>query len=71
MPRLEDDRAGERDALALAAAERGHRAPRRALEPDERERGARPSRRRSARASLRMRSGNPMLSATVMCGNSA
>ena len=69
--RLVDDRAGERDALPLAAGEL-HRPP--AAEVRRAARGrarARPASRRSPRATLRTRSPYSTFSSTVMCGNSA
>ena len=69
--RLEHQRAGDRDALLLAA---GSCAGRRAPKPDELhhvQRALDPRSAMSAAGTPRTDSGKPMLSATVMCGNSA
>ena len=70
-PRIEHQRAGDRDALLLAAGQL-RRQPRRRSRRDAPDRAPRrPARLRSAALTLRMRSPKPTFCATVMCGNSA
>ena len=69
--RVVDDRAGERDPLALAARELHRLALAEALEPDERQRLLRARAAAPAASTPFTRSPYSTFSATVMCGKSA
>ena len=69
--RLEDDRAGERDALLLAAGELVDAALAEACQLHQRQRGLDPSARSRRERTRRAFSGKATLSATLICGNSA
>ena len=68
---IEDEAAGERDALLLPARELARIPVGEWLEPDELEHLAHTRVRSRAFGMPRIRSGKAMLRATVMCGNSA
>ena len=69
--RIEDDRAGERDPLLLAARELARQALAVALQLDQAAAPRATRRSISAFGTLRISSGNATLRSTVRCGNSA
>ena len=69
--RLRHDRAGQRDALLLAARELARQAPLQTLKPDQLQRLADTARGSSASSSRRRRRPKATFSKTLICGNSA